>query len=455
MTISQKISDFVLNLKYEDIPSETVEYVKLLIIDTLGCVTAAGNEEHVQIVKKTVEEMPNLHESTLWGTDIKVSADNAMIYNGSLIHGIDYDDTHGGAIIHPSSVVLNAGIALAEKYNKNGKELITAMVAAYEVMLRLGDACKGAMHRSFFHPTGIFAPFAEICVECSLNNIDKDVMVNALGLAGNFAASTMQFSVDGTWSKKLHPGWGAHAGMFALRFAKNGYVSSQEIFEGSQGLFMSHIGSVEHLENAFSDLKKRWYTNEIAFKFYPVCHMMHSHINLLLHYMEKENLIYEDIESIKAILYPRAADIVALPVDKKRNPESTFYMRFSIQYCLAAAAVFSQLSMREFNMNLIEDPRIKSMVDKVNVEVDPTSENPGYFPGTIEITLKNGKTERLEQKYEVGCPENPAKAEDVLRKFYANISPKYNKLEADSLIEQISNIEHCENICDLVKLVKT
>ena len=317
LSIAETIAEFVSNLNYEDIPPGVIAYVKLLMIDTFGCIMPSISEPHAASVKKAIEKLPNPPEATLWGTGEKASIDHAVMYNGCLIHGLDYDDTHGGAIIHPSSVVVNAAISLGEKLESSGKEIITAMVAAYEAMLRLGEACRGKMHTHFFHPTGIFAPFGMICVDGSLEHLDRETLVNAIGLAGNFAAATMQFSVDGTWSKKLHPGWGAHAGLYALRFAAEGYIASPEIFEGPQGLFMSHIGTADSLKETFSDLGSRWLTREIAFKFYPVCHMMHSHLDLLLRLIETEHIESDDIHEILAVLYPRAADIIGLPPEKK------------------------------------------------------------------------------------------------------------------------------------------
>jgi len=454
LSIAETIAEFVSTLKYEDIPPDVIAYVKLLMIDAFGCIMPSMTEPHAASVRAAIKKLPNPPDATLWGTDEKVSVDHAVMYNGSLIHGLDYDDTHGGAIIHPSSIVLSSAVSLGEKLGSGGKEIITAMAAAYEVILRLGEACKGKMHTHFFHPTGIFAPFGMICAAGSLERLDKDTIVNAIGLAGNFAAATMQFSVDGTWSKKLHPGWGAHAGLYALRFSKEGYMASPQIFEGAQGLFMSHIGTAEYLEEAFSDLRSRWITREIAFKFYPVCHMMHSHLDLLLHFMEDERIQSDDIEQILAILYPRAAGIIGLPPEKKKHPANDYLMRFSIQYCLAMAALAGRLSMREIDMKYLECGRVQQMIERVEVKTDPAVDVEGHFPGNLVIKLKDGRSFALSQKYEVGCPENPAKKEDVLRKFYANMDGMISRERADKLVDVIDRFEEAGGAADLLCLLR-
>lgn len=454
LSIAETIAEFVSTLKYEDIPPDVIAYVKLLMIDTFGCIMPSMSEPHAASVKAAIKKLPNPPEATLWGTDEKASIDHAVMYNGCLIHGLDYDDTHGGAIIHPSSIVVNSAVSLGEQMGKGGKDILTSMVAAYEVLLRLGEACKGKMHTHFFHPTGIFAPFGTICVESSLEHLDRDITVNAIGLAGNFAAATMQFSVDGTWSKKLHPGWGAHAGLYALRFAKEGYIASPEIFEGPQGLFMSHIGTTEHLDETFSDLGRRWITKEIAFKFYPVCHMMHSHLDLLLRLMEEEHIGSGDIDEILAILYPRAADIIGLPPEKKKHPANDYLMRFSIQYSLAMAALTGRLSMREINMEYLKQEKVRQMIERVAVKTDPAVDVEGHFPGNITVKLKDGRVFERSQRYEVGSPENPAKKEDVLRKFYANMDGVVSREHIGRLADMIERFETLANVTDLLCLLR-
>lgn len=153
-SISEIIAEFVLNLKYEDIPEEVVAYAKLLLIDSLGCAEAAIDEPHAKALFEAVTHKDGHDEATLWGTKLKADLDDAVIYNGSLIHGLDYDDTHALAITHPSSSVATAGLTIGEYLNKSGKEIITAMIAGYEVILRLGSYANGGLHDRAFHPTG-------------------------------------------------------------------------------------------------------------------------------------------------------------------------------------------------------------------------------------------------------------------------------------------------------------
>lgn len=453
-SLSARIADFVLNLKYEDIPKGVIEYVKLLAIDTFGCIMPSLNEEHAKAVDRAIKKLVNPEEATQWGKNDKISIDHAFMYNACLVHGLDYDDTHAGAIVHPSASVLVATFVLGESLGKSGKEIITAMVAAYEVVLRLGEACKGKMHENNFHPTGIFAPFSAICVGGRFYGVDKETLMNAMGLAGNMAAATMQFSVDGTWSKKLHPGWGVHAGMYALRFAQKGYKGSPEIFEGKMGLFNSHIRTTEFLEATFEDFHERWYTQEVVFKFYPVCHMMHSHLDILLGFMDKNKFKAQDVESIHAVVCPRVADIIALPPELKKRPKSDYLMRFSIYYCLSMASIKGRLSMKEINMDWLKEQEVLDFMERISVEADPDFDIKGRFPGKLTIRLKDGREFNATQKYEKGTKENPATKENVLRKFYANTDGMIPKAHADELVKEISELENLKDIKGMIELLR-
>lgn len=452
--LTEQIAEFVLGLTYEDIPEEVIRYTKLVIIDSFGCIFPSMAEEHASSVLRMIRKMPNQPEASLWGSSERALLDHALLYNGCLIHGLDYDDTHGGAIIHPSSSVLTTAVTLGEALGVGGKDVITAMIAAYEVLIRLGEACKGKMHLNNFHPTGVFAPFAAICIAGRYYGADQETLMNAMGIAGSMAAALMQFSVDGSWSKKLHPGWGAHAGMYAFRLAQEGYKGPLEVFEGAKGLYQAHIRTTDYLEETFSDFHQRWYTLEIAFKFYPVCHMMHSHLDILLRLMEENAIRPDEIESIHALLSPRAAEIIGLPPELKQHPQNDYLMRFSIQYNLAVAVLHGGIAMSDIDMRWLKEPEVLEMIDRVTVVASPEAEVAGHFPGDLTIVLKDGRRFRRFQQYETGSRENPAKKEHVLRKYYANVEGFLPRKQADALIRRIDDFENAENMNCIIKMLE-
>lgn len=442
-TISQKIADFTLALKYEDIPKEVVSYAKLLLIDTLGCAEAAIDQPHAKQLFEAVTKKESLPEATLWGTDLKVDLDDAVIYNGSLIHGLDYDDTHALAITHPSSSVAAAGLTIGEYLNKDGKDIITAMIVGYEVLLRLGSYANGGLHDRGFHPTGCISAFSSACIAGKLMGVSHEELCNALGICGSQAASILEFLNDGTDVKKIHPGWAIHSALYALDFAKYGFTGPEKVFEGVQGYFTAHIGRTEGIEEVFSDFGERWYTSEIAFKFYPVCHWLHG-FNDILFEMEKDNdFDGTDIETLECIIDERVSAVGYAAPDKLR-PATEYHQRFSLFYTIAMAAYKGRLGPREIDSKHMEDQGLLDMIDRVKITVDADAYVPGAFPAQLRVTLKDGREFYGSQPYEVGNKKNPAKRENVLRKYYDNTTDYIGDEKANAIVDSVDAIETVE-----------
>ena len=452
-SISETITEFVLNLKYEDIPPEVIDYAKLLLIDSLGCAEAAIDEPHAKQLFEAISKKDSHDEARLWGSDIMVDLDDAVIYNGSLIHGLDYDDTHALAITHPSSSVATAGLTIGEYLNKSGKDIITAMIAGYEVLLRLGSYANGGLHDRAFHPTGCLNAFSSACIAGKLMGVEPLVLRNALGICGSQAAAILEFLNDGTDVKKIHPGWGIHSALYALDYAGYGFTGPITVFEGVQGYFAAHIGRTEGIEEVFSDFGNRWYTSEIAFKFYPVCHWLHG-FNDILFKMEEENSFgADDIETLECIIDERVSEVGYAAPDKLR-PATEYHQRFSLYYTIAMAAYKGRLGPKEINAEHMKDQGLLDMIDRVKIKVDPDAYVPGAFPAQLNVTLKDGRQFCGSQPYEVGNKKNPAKKEHVLRKYYDNTLDYIGKDKADKIVEDVENFETQTNVADILDNLK-
>ena len=162
-SLSQRIAKFALSLQLADVPEEVVEYGTLLLTDTFGVAMSCQNMEHAAAVKRAVEAMGSAPQATLWGTNEKASLPDAALYNASLIHGADYDDTHVAGIVHPSAAVVSTAVTVGEYTHSTGEEILAAIVAGWEVITRLGIAAKGRFHDRGFHGTGVVAAYVAAC----------------------------------------------------------------------------------------------------------------------------------------------------------------------------------------------------------------------------------------------------------------------------------------------------
>lgn len=453
-TISEQIVDFVLNLNYQNIPDQVIHHGKLLLSDTFGVAMACQELEHAKAVRKTVMEFRSEPQCSLWGTDQKAALADGVLYNACLIHGMDYDDTHVGAIIHPSAAVVSTAFAVGEYVNASGRQLLEAIVAGWEVIIRLGLAAKGRFHDVGYHGTGIAASFAAACVAAKLMGDSRETLVNALGICGSQSAAIQEFLNDGTWTKKIHPGWGAHSAIYALSLARNGYTGPKKVFEGRFGIWMTHCGGTDGLKEAFSDLGTVWRTSEITVKMYPVCHMTHSSIDCVTALMEQEGFAATDIDHMECRIAKRYYSIVCEPREAKIRPQTDYMMRFSLPFVTAVAAVKGRVSPSEIDLKYAGDEAVCALMDKTDCIADDSKDNPGHFPGYLKITLKDGRSFEKEQRFEMGTKENPLNLQAVNRKLRDNLEPFYPEQQIEDMAQCLENIDAWENVSGFLEILR-
>lgn len=450
-TIAEQIADFVLSMRLSDVPRDVIEHGKLLLTDTFGVAMSCQDMEHAAAVRKTVLSMGSAPQSTMWGTEEKVMLADAILYNAALIHGADYDDTHVGGIVHPSAAVVSTAISVGEMTGASGSQILEAIIVGWEVITRLALAAKGRFHDVGFHGTGIVAPFAAACVAAKLLGDSRETLTNAMGICGSQAAALQEFLRDGSWVKKIHPGWAGHSAVYALSMARNGFTGPKKVFEGDFGMWMTHCGGTDGLTEAFADLGEVWHTREITVKLYPVCHMTHSFIDCMIALIREEHFTADDIESVECRIESRCYPIVCTPREAKTRPNTDYIMRFSLPYVLAMAAEKQRVSPWEIDLKYAADPEICALMDKIQCVDDDSKRNPGYFPGYLTVTLKDGRQFVKDQRYEMGTAQNPLNLEAVNKKFIDNLEPFYTKEQIASIIEKLNGFENLSGAGELIR----
>ena len=452
--IAEQIADFALSMRLSNVPPDVIKHGRLLLTDTFGVAMSCQDMEHAAAVRKTVLSMGSAPQSTMWGTGEKVMLADAILYNAALIHGADYDDTHVGGIVHPSAAVVSTAISVGEMTGASGAQILEAIIAGWEIIIRLALAAKGRFHDAGFHGTGIVAPFAAACTAAKLMKDSRETLINALGICGSQAAALQEFLRDGSWVKKIHPGWAGHSAIYALSMARNGFTGPKKVFEGDFGMWMTHCGGTDGLAEAFSDLGEVWHIREITVKLYPVCHMTHSFIDCMIALIREEHFTAEDIESVECRIESRCYPIVCTPREVKTRPNTDYIMRFSLPYVVAMAAEKQRVSPWEIDLEYAGDPAICALMDKIQCVDDDSKRNPGYFPGYLTVTLKDGRRFVKDQRYEMGTAQNPLNLEAVNKKFMDNLEPFYTQEQIAAIIEKLNGFETLSDAGELIRALR-
>ncbi|MBM3508477.1 MAG: MmgE/PrpD family protein [Alphaproteobacteria bacterium] len=384
---------------------------------------ASRDMEYAKAIFDFAAEQGGPPEAAAFGTGARMPASWAALYNGSLAHGNDYDDTHSKSIVHIGGAVVPTALAVGEKAGRGGKDVLAAIVAGYEVVARIGMAASKGFHAQGFHPTGVCGAFSASTVAGKLLGLAPVQLAHALGIAGSQASGSMEFLGEGAWTKRMHPGWAAHAGVVAAGLARRGYTGPRRIFEGRYSLYNLYANTVTpDLSKATAGLKEEWEILNTDYKPYPCGHISHPYMDCALKLRREQGVKPEDIESIELRVPTAGVAILCEPAEDKRRPRNSYAARFSLPYSVGAVLVWGKAEIEEFSDSKIGDPAVLALCDRTRYVVDDTLPFPQSFPGWLFITLKGGR--RLEARMDAsrGSRENPMSDADVYGKFEGNAS---------------------------------
>jgi len=372
---------------------------------------------------------------------------SAALLNGALGHALDFDDTHTLSVIHTAAPVVPAALAGAEAFRKSGREMLRAAVAGFESEIRIGLAAPGRFHARGFHMTAIAGAFGAALAYGLLAGLRGKRLVSALGICGSLAAGIFEYLEDGSPVKALHPGWAAHAGIAAAALAGGDFGGPASVFEGRFGLLRSHLEGEKYDASALtSGLGERWETLATAFKPYPCGHVIHAFLDAALRTQQEGGFPPEAIDAVLCHAAKGAIDLVLDPIEAKRRPRSEYDAKFSLPYCLGSIFVRGRCGVEEFEAEAVRDPRVLAVAAKVAYRREDGFDFPRFFPGKIEVRLRDGRTFAAEEKHQRGCPENPLSEEAVRRKFLDNAGRTLSPSRAGALAEAILRLDALESV---------
>ena len=325
---TETLAGYVADLRFEDIPPEVLERAKVLTLDFLGSAIRARREaESTPSLLKMLEALAldTKGESTVFGDTKTWTPAVAALLNGALGHSLDFDDTHADSSLHPSAPVVPAAFAVGEMVGASGREVLTAIVAGYEVCCRLGNALDPTSHYARgFHPTATAGTYGAAAAAGKLFGLSREQIVAAFGVSGSQAAGSLQFLVNGAWNKRYQVGAAAMNGVIAATLARNDFVGSTEAVEGKHGLLVGYSDN-PHPDKAVAGLGSTYETMKIGVKPYPSCRYTHAALDAIIAMRREHNLTPDQVKKVEVGLHRNgitltgdAADQAASDLDRRR-----------------------------------------------------------------------------------------------------------------------------------------
>jgi 2-methylcitrate dehydratase PrpD len=443
MTLAERLAGFTASLRLQTLPAKVVESVKLRVLDTLGLALAGSRADFAPALLGLVDGQPGA--CTVVGSTAGAPAPLAILVNGALAHGLDFDDTHAGSITHASAVVVPTVLGVGEARGLDGASAITAAVAGYETITRLGMAASGAFHDRGWHATAVCGPFAAALAAGRCEGLDAAQLTAALGIAGSCASGLLEFLEDGSSVKRLHPGWAGHGGAVAATLARGGFTGPSTVLEGRFGFYATFLGKAPDTA-PFETLGREWETLRVAFKPYPCCHYNHAYLDCALELRQAHGVVVDHIDAIECRVPPGEVPIVCEPAETKARPRTTYEAQFSLPFSVAAAFMDGRVGVQTYTPARLGDPALLALAARVRYAVDAESRFPASFPGWVRVRLKDGRTLEARAGDARGGPASPLPAEAIVQKFRANARAALAADRMEALERRVLDLERLPSL---------
>ncbi|MCD6152744.1 MAG: MmgE/PrpD family protein [Syntrophobacterales bacterium] len=441
---TRKLAEFVYKTSFEDIPQEVREHSKLVFLDWLGAALAGSGEGIASVMLRFIDDIDGKNgpdQATIIGKNVKTDMLKAALINGSMSHALDIDDYHGPTLCHPTVTFLPGILALSQQNHLEGKDIITAMTVAFDILVRVGYGAKRIHYDRGWHATSTLGKFGATAGAGKLLKLDVDGLINAFGIAGTVAGGVRQ--VFGTMGKPFHAGKASMDGLLAALLAQSGFQCSKEIIEGENG-FMTLFSDDPDLDTMLDQLGEYYYLPTVSFKPYASCGGTHSTIDMMKELREKNNINVDDVKEIRI-----DAGKIALDAAGKVAPKTGLEGKFSTYYCAAVALAEGAASPDKFTDEKVNDPRLVALRQKVKISVPEPDLG---FALRAVIQMKDGTEYSASTDAPRGDPANPISYDELAEKFRGLTKNVISEANVEQLIDKIKTLDRVSDIETLLDL---
>jgi 2-methylcitrate dehydratase PrpD len=449
---TRELARWVAQLAYRDLPPRTKEVVRILLLDTLGCGVYGYATPWARTLLDWAKAGAPAHgTATVWGEAApSLRASEAALVNGTSIHAFELDDYHQ-AKLHPGAVVIPAAIAMAEQLDASGEQLVTAIAAGYEVMIRSSLALNPSAARlRGWHLTGVCGPFGAAAACASLLGLAAEPAAWALGLAGTQSSGLWAFNADGTMSKRFHAGRAAQSGVIAAELAARGFSGPMQIYEFHDGGVLKAFSDASDPAPLTRDLGARFHLEATSIKPYSCCGSTHSYVDAAYELRRRLGTPWNPQRRVRVGM----AKVVDVQCGFDYLPGSALNGQMSMRYVVAAALMEGEMLPSQFTDEKMADPALVGLAQRIELEHDAELDNvyPARFSAWVAAEDKGGWV-RADVPDPLGSPANPVDAQGVIAKF-RGINPQ---LPVYRIAEAAFDIERhtVKNVLALLAPVRT
>ena len=445
---SKTLAAFAANVQFADMPEPVVRRAEDLLLDWFGSALAGKKGRPVEAIDWFAQQMgPATGNAEILSTRRRTTPLFASMVNAASSHYAEQDDVHNGSVFHPATVVFPAVLAVAQSQGSSGREFIAAVVAGYEVGIRVGEFL-GRSHYKVFHTTGTAGTLASAAAVGRLLKLNPEQMLHAFGSAGTQSAGLWEFLRDAADSKQLHAAKASSDGLMAAYLAQQGFTGARQILEGAQGLAAGTSSDADpaRLTDRLGD---RWALAETSFKFHASCRHTHPAADALLQVIEQNDLSIAQIASVTAHVHQGAIDVLGPVTD----PQTIHQAKFSMGTVLALIARFRKAGLTEFASHFL-DADVVALRERVTMVADDEIDAayPARWIGRVTVKTADGRTLSGRVDEPKGDPGNTLSRDELEQKALrlAAFTGAATEPEMQSAFARIWSITACEHVGGLL-----
>ncbi|MCC7487225.1 MAG: MmgE/PrpD family protein [Burkholderiales bacterium] len=424
----QIIADYAVREQSARPRPEVVHHAKRAVIDWYASLLPGSRVPPATLLEQALAEDLDRGRARL-ASGRRATLRAAALINGAAAHAVEFDDIWRDAVYHPGAPVIAAALATAQSHGLSGESFLRGVVVGYEVSTRIGDAVMPS-HYKYWHTTGTVGTFGAAAAVATLLGCDREQFMNALGMAGTFAAGLQQAFRSQAMGKPMHAGHAADAGTLAALGAMKGMTGVHDILEGEVG-FGAAMSAGADWSKATRELGTDYRITRITFKNHGCCGHTFPAIDAVEALKRAHKLDYRDIRKIRIATYQGGLDVVA-----NHEPEGGYQAKFSLPYVLAHALVYGPVRLDAYGPEKLRDPAIRDLMRKTELAADPELSRafPKQRAARAEIELADGRTLSHFQETRKGDPELPLTDEDLDGKFMELAIPVIGETAARALL---------------------
>jgi 2-methylcitrate dehydratase PrpD len=417
ISVAEQLAERVAALHADRLSKSLRQKCEELLIDVVGLCVTARNEDYI---KSALAACDDEGPCTAIGHARGFSAASAAFVNGTAAHGEDFDDTFEGGPVHAGAVIVPAVLAACERHRPDGNAAFLGIAVGTEVMCRLSTVVPKAVHKAGFHPTAIFGAMGAAAGVSAALGLNAKQLVDALGIAASMASGIIEYLSEGTWTKRLHPGWAAQSGIRAALLARGGFLGPRTVFEGVHGLFHGFAHTTQGDYGALTgDFGSRWVTETLAFKPYPCGTMAHPYIDCAKR-LAARGIKAGDVKELICEVAEGTVHRLWEPLADKQHPPNGYAAKFSTPFLLATGFVRGGVGLDAFTDAAVHDKDVLGLSSKVHYVIDPNNPYPNNFTGHIRAVLNDGTVVEERQPHFRGGAHEPLSRADIDEKFMLN-----------------------------------